>query len=507
MVSIHRESTKTDCLWPAPYNEDTPEAAWAFVQKCKTWDESGGSVKNIPDHPYLKKLTYKWWQTTKEGKPLHIKKSRRLVVSWLLCALDVWDGGRRRCNIVQGGIDYDKASDFVYRCWFIYSELIKDGWKIPKPYTWGNVLSQRLDKLAFPNNTVIEPLNSDGESFRGSGYTRVKLEELSAYRYIAKVLSQASAVTQGPPGEIGGHIVTVSNQVISQVFEELTDPAQEIEMEPYQEYLSKDGKDIVRIHYTADPSKDERWKEEERARSSWTEDEWALEMEMLTNAAMGALWTKEDFERPGFRLPQALVKIDGKITLNLPKGITRIAIGVDPNVSDPEKRKNPNKSPDACGIVAVAQDRLNQGYVLCDLTAVLKPSDWGKAVFNLYALMLTSGLPVVVVGEANQGGDMVRETIQAYGPCVYQEVHATQSKRARAEPVSVLYKHWRVFHCGTMNSLESRMRTWDPENPSQKSPNEIDALAWAFHGLGLCAKGEMKVTSIFTRNQDYDDED
>lgn len=206
-------------LLPATIRARSADAAKEFVfDHAWGWDDSAAVVRKIPAHPYLEDIIDEWWATMETGQPLVIEKSRRLVVSWLLCALDVWDGITRQCNMVQGGIDYDKASEFVWRCYFVYQSAKNgvDGQPgtlpmLPPLVKWGNPLAQRLDKLAFLNGTLIEPLNSDGESFRGSGYTRVKLEELSAYRYPSQVWSQAMAVTMGVPGQKRGHIVAPCN--------------------------------------------------------------------------------------------------------------------------------------------------------------------------------------------------------------------------------------------------------------------------------------------------------
>jgi phage terminase large subunit-like protein len=50
----------------------------------------------------------------------------------------------------------------------------------------------------------------------------------------------------------------------------------------------------------------------------------------------------------------------------------------------------------------------------------------------------------------------------------------------------MLYEQGRVYHCGEFRNLEAQMTSWDASDPSQPSPNNIDALVWAFHGLGLC---------------------
>jgi phage terminase large subunit-like protein len=50
-----------------------------------------------------------------------------------------------------------------------------------------------------------------------------------------------------------------------------------------------------------------------------------------------------------------------------------------------------------------------------------------------------------VVAEGNQGGEMVRHTIQSVRPnCPVTIVHASRGKQARAEPVAALYEQNKI---------------------------------------------------------------
>lgn len=240
-----------------------------------------------PDHQYLHDVIDAWFVTRNLGVVLSLEKSRRLWVSWLLCALDVWDAGRRSVVVVQGGATYDKASDFVYRCWYIYDQIRRRNkdWDLPVSNTWGNTDTKRLDRVAFATGSVFEPLNSDGEAFRGSGYARVKLEELSNYRYPDAVLSQAKLVTMGPPtkpGEPkipGGHVVAVSNASANDDWQKIKAyPEGYVPPEPYAVYTSKAGIHCLRISYKCDPLKDQAWEIAERSGGGISERKWRLEM-------------------------------------------------------------------------------------------------------------------------------------------------------------------------------------------------------------------------------------
>ena len=215
----------------------------------------------------------------------------------------------------------------------------------------------------------------------------------------------------------------------------------------------------------------------------------------------GALWQSSWFQREGFRRSPALVKEDGKIVCRIPANIRKIVVGLDPTVSDPEKKKNPHKEPDACGIVVAGVDEIGWGHVLADYTAILSPADWAKLALRLYTIFKANA----IVAEQNQGGELIREVLKGYGTANIELVSASMGKRPRAEPVAMLYEQGRVYHYGEMRDLEDQQTSWDASDPSQKSPNNIDALVWSFHGLGLCDATGTRVRSTINTQVEDDD--
>jgi phage terminase large subunit-like protein len=199
----------------------------------------------------------------------------------------------------------------------------------------------------------------------------------------------------------------------------------------------------------------------------------------------GALWQRAWFEQEGFRLPSALVH-DGRFSFQPPEGLNRVVVGLDPSVSDPANDQD--ETNDACGVVVAGVDELGRGYVLADFTEVMAPGKWAQLAVRLYDLFRAS----TIVAEANQGGELIREVIRGVASNVpIQLVHAMLGKRARAEPVALLYEQGRIRHCGTFAELEDQMVNWDARR-SPYSPNNIDALVWAFHGLGLCQANGLR---------------
>src|SRR5215468_10561280 len=60
---------------------------WAFVRDCVwTRDEATGMVRRYPDREYAELLVRRW----QANALLAIPKSRRMVITWLLVALNYW---------------------------------------------------------------------------------------------------------------------------------------------------------------------------------------------------------------------------------------------------------------------------------------------------------------------------------------------------------------------------------------------------------------------------------
>ena len=151
----------------------------------------------------------------------------------------------------------------------------------------------------------------------------------------------------------------------------------------------------------------------------------------------------------------------------------RTIVAVDPPGSTAE-----------CGIVVAAGPTRgaagrDHAVVVGDYSLAGPPERWASEVVRAYRL---HGCQAAFV-EDNQGGDMTRAVIHAVDPTVpIRKVHASDSKKARAEPVSALYEAGFVHHVGFWTLLEDQMTTWVPtETP--KSPDRLDALVHAIREL------------------------
>lgn len=203
------------CIWHEKYSTDTWETAFRFITECVyTKDDADpeAPVKLIPPKPYIAWLVYEWWKSKSEGVPILIEKSRRMIVSWLLAGLDVWDAGLRGGAFYVASQKYEDAAKLVWRRYFIYQELRKRfrNWNLPKATrsVWGS--PYQIRKLLI-EGAIFQPLTgSDPDSFRQEGATRVTLDEFAFYDQPEACFSSAKIMTTAPPPKVGGHLVGVT---------------------------------------------------------------------------------------------------------------------------------------------------------------------------------------------------------------------------------------------------------------------------------------------------------
>jgi len=175
----------------------------------------------------------------------------------------------------------------------------------------------------------------------------------------------------------------------------------------------------------------------------------------------GALWNHALLDE--LRLPSA------------PRDLERIVVAVDPAVGCGEEG-------DETGIVVVARDEAENGYVLADLSGRYPPSEWAKRVVDAYHAHQADA----VVAEVNQGGELVRDMLRIVDPNLpVRKVHATRGKYQRAEPVAGLYEQRRVYHVGCHAALEDQMCVFTPDLDRKRlgSPDRVDALVWGLTHL------------------------
>jgi len=155
-----------------------------------------------------------------------------------------------------------------------------------------------------------------------------------------------------------------------------------------------------------------------------------------------------------------------------PETLKRIVVGVDPAVTG-------NKDSDETGIIVAGMGEDNQIYVLGDHSLRASPSQWARSVVGAYEHFNAD----LIVGEVNNGGEMVELTIKTIDRSVpFRAVRASRGKAVRAEPIAAMYEDGRVTHVQEFEQLEDQMCTWTPDDKSH-SPDRLDALVWALTEL------------------------
>ena len=152
----------------------------------------------------------------------------------------------------------------------------------------------------------------------------------------------------------------------------------------------------------------------------------------------------------------------------------RIVVAVDPAVTSREDS-------DETGIVVVGASGHRRNptlWVLADVSGRYTPDGWARVAVDAY----TEWEADLIVGEANNGGDLVASVIRQVDPRPRVKlVHAARGKRARAEPISAIYEQGRAHHVGTFPRLEDQMTSWTQD--SAESPDRMDALVWGMTEL------------------------
>jgi len=159
-----------------------------------------------------------------------------------------------------------------------------------------------------------------------------------------------------------------------------------------------------------------------------------------------------------------------------PVDMVRIVVAIDPAVTS-------HSGSDETGIVAVGLGSDGYGYVLADESGKYRPEEWALRAKSLFHSLDADR----VIGEVNQGGDMIESVLRAQAPEIpYKGVRATRGKVMRAEPVAALYERGKVFHIGEFQDLEDQMCSLTVGFDSKAagwSPDRVDALVWGMTEL------------------------
>lgn len=153
----------------------------------------------------------------------------------------------------------------------------------------------------------------------------------------------------------------------------------------------------------------------------------------------------------------------------------KIVVGVDPSVTS-------GATADMTGIVVVgwtrpkSSDRRSSGqyYLLDDRSIRGTPDEWAQAVYDAY----THWKADLIVGEANNGGDLVEKNIRSVSRVIpYKKVWASRGKAIRAQPVAAICARGDLHVAVSLPELEGEMVGWNPDS-GEPSPNRLDAMVW-----------------------------
>lgn len=152
----------------------------------------------------------------------------------------------------------------------------------------------------------------------------------------------------------------------------------------------------------------------------------------------------------------------------------RIVVAVDPAASNEEDS-------DEHGVIVAGVGEDQRGYLLEDASLKGTPRQWADQVIAMFDKWEAD----CIVAEVNNGGDMVKHTIQTRrASAPVKKVWASRGKHVRAEPISALYSLGMVSHVGTFNKLENQMCKMTASGyDGDGSPDRCDAMVWAFTEL------------------------
>jgi len=217
---------------------------------------------------------------------------------------------------------------------------------------------------------------------------------------------------------------------------------------------------VVRVNYEDNPFFPQVLEEERAFDAGHNRERYAhIWLGEYEPRAIGAIWDR-------------LVIHNGRRAEFPPLG--RIVVGVDPAVSA-EEGANEH------GVVVCARDENQRGYVLEDATTTGTPQQWATRAVAMFDKWEADAIVI----EINQGGDMVKHTLQTVRPNLpIVEVRASRGKHVRAEPISALYHAGQISHVGAFPKLEDQMCLMTAAGyEGEGSPDRVDAMVWAFSEL------------------------
>lgn len=164
--------------------------------------------------------------------------------------------------------------------------------------------------------------------------------------------------------------------------------------------------------------------------------------------------------------------VDG-INQTLRDSMERVVVAVDPSVSDGKPVDVTAEQTAETGIM-VGGRRQDKGHLLEDASLYAHPSEWAQRAVDMFHRWNAD----YIVAEKNNGGELVRLTIQSVPGArniPVKLVSASRGKYTRAEPVALIHERGIIRHHLACPALEDQLTTWVP---GMKSPDRLDAYVW-----------------------------
>ncbi len=261
----------------------------------------------------------------------------------------------------------------------------------------------RRHKLTWPNGNVAYGFSADEpERLRGPQCCRFWADELAAWRFVGDAWDNLMFGFR--IGDDLRGIITTTPKPIDAVKELCKNPAT---------YLTRASTYENRANL-AQGFFDDIIRKYEGTRLGRQE----LLAEILEDVP-GALWTAALIDASRIKLQE--------IHWDL---LTRVVVAIDPAVTA-------SATSDETGIVVAALTRSQHVIILDDQSCRESPSGWAKRAIASYQRWQCDR----IIGEVNNGGDLVAANIRAIDPLVpFRAVHASRGKKKRAEPVAALYE-------------------------------------------------------------------
>lgn len=297
-----------------------------------------------------------------------------------------------------------------------------------------------LHRLTWPNGAVATTFSADEPNrLRGPQHDLAWCDELAAWRYPAAwdMLMFGLRIGDDPRA-----VVTTTPRPIKLIRDLLADP----------KVATTRGRTIENRANLAPAFLEQIVRRYQGTRLGRQE----LDAELLEDLP-GALWQRGIIEAARIAALPELV---------------RVVVAIDPAATSGEHA-------DETGIIVAGRDGAGHGYVLADASGQYAPAEWARVAITAYAAHRADR----IVGEVNNGGEMVEATLRMVDPDVpFRAVRASRGKAARAEPVAALYEQGRMHHLGAFPQLEDQMCAFAPDfdrAAAGYSPDRVDALVWA----------------------------